>query len=175
VDYTEGAVLDESNLDTTAQQAVFAAAKMVDRFDAVHTHSWDDISDKPAVATRWPEWGEVTEKPAQFQGEVMEDTDSPAHWDNLPYLYPYTGLIDKAVESSGSNGGPSWGWETYYVQQYMHHNFGMLNVTQLAIPGSGGEMACRRYNGWTWTPWKYLTGGGSSGDPPPVGGDPGFQ
>jgi len=36
VDYNEGSVLSEKNLDTTAQQAVFAAAEMVDRFDSVN-------------------------------------------------------------------------------------------------------------------------------------------
>jgi len=36
VDYSEGAVLNENNLDMTAQQAVFAAAEMVDRFDAIN-------------------------------------------------------------------------------------------------------------------------------------------
>jgi len=36
VDYATGAVMDETNLDTTNRQAVFAAAEMVDRFEAVN-------------------------------------------------------------------------------------------------------------------------------------------
>ena len=28
-----------------------------------HTHTWSDITDKPATATRWPTWSEVTSKP----------------------------------------------------------------------------------------------------------------
>jgi len=43
VDYNEGAVLNEKNLDVTAQQAVFAAAEMVDRFDSVNVTSNDAI------------------------------------------------------------------------------------------------------------------------------------
>jgi len=49
VDYTEGAVLDEANLDTTAQQAVFAAAEMVDRFDTVNL-SVNEAIDRSALA-----------------------------------------------------------------------------------------------------------------------------
>jgi len=49
VDYTEGAVLDESNLDTTAQQAVFAAAEMVDRFDAVNLNN-QEANDRSILA-----------------------------------------------------------------------------------------------------------------------------
>jgi len=203
VDYTEGAVLDEANLDTTAQQAVFAAAEMVDRFDsinlssteaidrsaqalstastaldnsiaaaadavqavatadaastaaavaintanaatsegaaavaqdalvqahaavavsndadakatqaqagaataqadattalaaannagdaiaqvaagkanAVHAHPWNDITGKPAVATRWPSWSEVTDKPTSFGPQVVTLATLPA-------------------------------------------------------------------------------------------------
>lgn len=36
VDYTEGSVMDEANLDTSNEQAVYAAAEMIDRFDAVN-------------------------------------------------------------------------------------------------------------------------------------------
>ena len=31
-----------------------------------HTHSWSQISGAPATATRWPSWGEVTNKPGSF-------------------------------------------------------------------------------------------------------------
>ena len=31
-----------------------------------HTHSWSQISGAPATATRWPSWGEVTDKPGSF-------------------------------------------------------------------------------------------------------------
>jgi len=44
VDYTEGAVLNEANLDTTAQQSVFAAAEMVDRFAAMNTDNTEAVA-----------------------------------------------------------------------------------------------------------------------------------
>jgi len=44
VDYTEGAVMDEANLDTTARQAVFAAAEMVDRFEAINATVSDAVA-----------------------------------------------------------------------------------------------------------------------------------
>lgn len=31
-----------------------------------HTHSWDQVTGKPATATRWPAWSEVTGKPSTF-------------------------------------------------------------------------------------------------------------
>lgn len=43
VDYSTGAVLDELNLDTSNQQAVFATAEMADRFDAINASSADAI------------------------------------------------------------------------------------------------------------------------------------
>lgn len=31
-----------------------------------HTHPWAQITDRPVYTTRWPSWGEITEKPAIF-------------------------------------------------------------------------------------------------------------
>lgn len=36
----------------------------------VHTHTWADVSGKPATATRWPTWNEVTGKPTIPAGTV---------------------------------------------------------------------------------------------------------
>ncbi|QYD70153.1 hypothetical protein KZJ38_07555 [Paraburkholderia edwinii] len=44
VDYSEGAVMDEANLDKSNDQAIFAAAEMVDRFDTINTSSTDAIN-----------------------------------------------------------------------------------------------------------------------------------
>lgn len=44
VDYSTNAVFSESNLDTSNKQAVFAAAEMADRFDAVNSSSADAIA-----------------------------------------------------------------------------------------------------------------------------------
>lgn len=44
VDYSEGAVMDEANLDKSNQQAVFAAAEMVDRFDSINATSSEAIN-----------------------------------------------------------------------------------------------------------------------------------
>ncbi|AUG85435.1 putative tail fiber protein [Ralstonia phage RsoP1IDN] len=44
VDYTTGAVLDEANLDKSNKQAVFVAAEMSDRFDAINASSADAIT-----------------------------------------------------------------------------------------------------------------------------------
>ena len=43
VDYSEGAVMDEANLDKSNDQNVFIAAEMLDRFDAVNATSSDAI------------------------------------------------------------------------------------------------------------------------------------
>lgn len=43
VNYATGAVMDEKNLDMGNQQAVFVAAEMVDRFDAINASSADAI------------------------------------------------------------------------------------------------------------------------------------
>jgi hypothetical protein len=43
VDYSTGAVLDEQNLDTSNKQAIFVAAEMVDRFDAINATSAEAI------------------------------------------------------------------------------------------------------------------------------------
>lgn len=43
VNYATGAVMDEKNLDMSNQQAVFVAAEMVDRFDAINASSADAI------------------------------------------------------------------------------------------------------------------------------------
>ncbi|UYV20907.1 hypothetical protein K1Y77_17245 (plasmid) [Halomonas qaidamensis] len=34
--------------------------------DATHGHTWTEISGKPATATRWPAFSEVTDKPASY-------------------------------------------------------------------------------------------------------------
>lgn len=44
VNYSEGAVMDEANLDKSNQQAVFIAAEMLDRFDAINATSSDAIN-----------------------------------------------------------------------------------------------------------------------------------
>lgn len=44
VDYGEGAVMDEANLDKSNKQAVFIAAEMLDRFDAINATSADAIN-----------------------------------------------------------------------------------------------------------------------------------
>lgn len=44
VDYTTGAVLDEANLDKSNKQAIFVAAEMSDRFDAINASSADAIA-----------------------------------------------------------------------------------------------------------------------------------
>jgi hypothetical protein len=44
VNYSEGAVMDEANLDKSNDQAIFAAAEMVDRFDTINTSSTDAIN-----------------------------------------------------------------------------------------------------------------------------------
>jgi len=49
VDYVEGAIMDEENLDMTAEQAVFAAAEMVDRFDTVNATVSDAVTRAEAV------------------------------------------------------------------------------------------------------------------------------
>jgi len=36
-----------------------------------HQHAWTDVTGKPAQATRWPTWGEVTDKPASFGAPVV--------------------------------------------------------------------------------------------------------
>lgn len=33
---------------------------------ASHTHPWDKVTSKPATATRWPTFAEVTDKPAAY-------------------------------------------------------------------------------------------------------------
>ncbi|ANI21761.1 hypothetical protein AB870_26020 [Pandoraea faecigallinarum] len=43
VNYATGAVMDEKNLDMSNQQAVFVAAEMVDRFDAINASSADAV------------------------------------------------------------------------------------------------------------------------------------
>lgn len=43
VNYATGAVMDEKNLDMSNQQAVFVAAEMVDRFDAINASSTDAV------------------------------------------------------------------------------------------------------------------------------------
>lgn len=43
VDYSTGAVMSEENLDMSNKQAVFVAAEMVDRFDAINASSADAI------------------------------------------------------------------------------------------------------------------------------------
>ncbi|AQT27772.1 tail fiber protein [Ralstonia phage RS-PI-1] len=43
VDYSEGAVMDEANLDKSNDQAVFIAAEMLDRFDAINSTSAEAI------------------------------------------------------------------------------------------------------------------------------------
>lgn len=35
-----------------------------------HTHAWGDITGKPAYATRWPTYAEVTDKPSTFPPEA---------------------------------------------------------------------------------------------------------
>ncbi|CDL65196.1 hypothetical protein [Burkholderia phage Bp-AMP2] len=43
VDYSEGAVMDEANLDKSNDQSVFIAAEMLDRFDAINATSSEAI------------------------------------------------------------------------------------------------------------------------------------
>jgi len=43
-----------------------------------HTHAWAAVTGKPAQATRWPKWGEVTEKPASFGAAVVTLATLPA-------------------------------------------------------------------------------------------------
>jgi len=60
-------------------------------------HAWQDIIDKPAQATRWPAWGEVSEKPTTFapasHTHVIADvTGLQAALANIPKVFSITAL-----------------------------------------------------------------------------------
>jgi hypothetical protein len=62
-----------------------------------HSHAWEEVTDVPTYASRWPTWGEVTGKPATFPPETHDhdaryytegelntsDGGGQVHWDNL--------------------------------------------------------------------------------------------
>ena len=59
---------------------------------SAHGHTWSQLSDPPATATRWPTWLEVTDKPATFPpsahshaaGDVTSGVFDPARIPDLP-------------------------------------------------------------------------------------------
>ena len=59
----EGSGLNADKLDGL-HAAAFALA--------VHGHTWAEVSGKPATATRWPSFGEVTGKPSAYPAEAHD-------------------------------------------------------------------------------------------------------
>jgi hypothetical protein len=55
-------IRDITDRYTRAEMDQLLAAKA----DATHGHEWTEISSKPATATRWPAFSEVTDKPARY-------------------------------------------------------------------------------------------------------------
>lgn len=41
---------------------------------SAHNHDWTQVTNKPDVATRWPDWGEVTGKPGNLLDRATADT-----------------------------------------------------------------------------------------------------
>lgn len=82
---------------------------------AVHSHSWGEVTDKPATATRWPAWSEVTGKPATFPSSNHSHpwndvTDKPATatrwpgWDEVtskPSTFPPSSHTHSASQVTG--------------------------------------------------------------------------
>ena len=56
---------DISWLELTDRPAWLSPASLA-LFEAAHGHDWSLIANKPATATRWPSWAEVTSKPETF-------------------------------------------------------------------------------------------------------------
>lgn len=52
-------------LELTDRPAWLSPASLA-LFEAAHGHDWSLIANKPATATRWPSWAEVTSKPETF-------------------------------------------------------------------------------------------------------------
>lgn len=55
-------IRDITDRYTRAEMDQLLAAKA----DSTHGHEWTEISSKPATATRWPAFSEVTDKPARY-------------------------------------------------------------------------------------------------------------
>lgn len=60
--YTDGMTVPISNGGTGATSAI-AARKSLGLSALAASGKWGDVNDKPAQATRWPTWSEVTSKP----------------------------------------------------------------------------------------------------------------
>lgn len=64
-----------------------------------HNHAWDDITGKPATATRWPSWSEVTSKPSTFTPSSHTHTKAEAG----------LGSVDNARQMRATNANGYWG------------------------------------------------------------------
>lgn len=74
-----------------------------------HTHTWDQITNKPDTATRWPDWTEVTGKPLTFAPS--------AHQHSTADITSGTGLADarrgiwvQSSQPTAGRVGEVWLW-----------------------------------------------------------------
>jgi len=103
-----------------------------------HQHAWADVTSKPAQATRWPKWGEVTDKPASFAAS--------------PHQHAWTDVTGKPAQATR---WPKWSEVTDKPA-----SFGPQIVTLATLPTTdiGPVIVADVAEVWVWVITPYYTG-----------------
>ena len=151
--------------------------------------TWDNVSGKPTTATRWPQWGEVTEKPSSFPPSSHEHA-----WDQVtgkPTTATRWPKFDEVTErpSTYPPSSHSHSWEsitekpsTFPPSSHSHSDYeippGIVTMfagTESQVPG--GWQLCNG-SGETSNGIKvpdlrnrFIVGSGSTYDPGSTGGN----
>lgn len=104
--------------------------------------AWANVSDKPATATRWPTYAEVTSKPTRLDEYITSNDLSASTYNGFGRIYtgsPFTYLHSSNVDCMTIN--------TAYSSQW---------AGQLATDYRTSTIAYRAKNNGTWTDWAVM-------------------
>lgn len=73
-----------------------------------HTHPWNDITNLPAYASRWPTWDEVTSKPSSFTPSSHNHTASEINSGRLADAR--RGVHVQSTQPTAATVGEIWIW-----------------------------------------------------------------
>jgi len=101
VDYTDGAVMDEKNLDMVAQQAVFVAAETADRFDVINATVGDALA--VSEAARVAAAASAAQAAADAATASAAANQAQARWDDIHGKFTVS-----TEQPSGGKDGDIW-------------------------------------------------------------------
>lgn len=74
-----------------------------------HTHPWSDITNIPIMATRWPTWTEVTEKPTTFTPATHTHATTDITT-GVSFVDDKRGVFVQSAQPTATRVGDLWFW-----------------------------------------------------------------